>query len=218
MTIKRLVFIPLLLFLVATTSRSQNTNTFSRANGSPADIYDSPIEFSEGTFAYTITPKGKGTVTARNGKSRTFDLKLAHGDFLQDYLYHAEYKEDLLLIYQSGDIEYGAGFIVRLDLKTLKLKWKASLVGFNVGNGLINSRYVYVTSIGFIGKVNLESGRFAWKYGNRYHRKTTAFNSFDVPQLKDNTVVFKESPNHLRKKVAQVIVDRTTGKILKVDL
>ena len=217
MTTSRLPFILLLLFVITTSGRSQTPGAFSRTDGSPFDD-PAPIDFSEGEYTYRITPDGKGVVKPRNGKSRTLDLRLARGDVLQDYIYHAEYKGDLLLIYQAGDVEYSTGFIVRIDLKTLKLKWKGSLVGFNIGNGLIHEGYVYVTAIGFIGKVSLESGRFAWKHRNLYHRITTAFNSFDVPQVKDNTVVFKESPNHLRKKVAQVIVNRTTGKILKVDL
>ena len=47
------------------------------------------------------------------------------------------------------------GFIARLDGATLRMKWKRVIPRFNVGQGLLDGAFAYVTGIGFVGKVNL---------------------------------------------------------------
>jgi hypothetical protein len=79
---------------------------------------------------------------------------------LDHNIYHAEYQGDLLLIGEITNEESGAGFIVGLDGRTLKTRWRRAIPVFNVGQGLVDGKYAYVTGLGFIGKVHLNSGSY----------------------------------------------------------
>ena len=87
-----------------------------------------------------------------------------------------------------------------------------------VGQGLMDNDNAYVTAIGFVGKVSLESGAYLWRRKGLYRQSSSAFNSFAVPELEGNTVVFRESQHYLRKKVAVLRVDRKTGKIISIQV
>jgi hypothetical protein len=82
---------------------------------------------------------------------------------------------------------------------------------------LIDGSYAYVTGIGFIGKVRLESGAYIWRHKDLYHQSNDAFNSFELPEINGNTVVFREQPDYLRKKLAVIRVERRSGKTLSVE-
>jgi hypothetical protein len=174
------------------------------------------FEFSIRAETYRISNRGKGSRNI-NGSTRSFNLRLSPYDRLER-LYAAEYEQDLLIIGGTTDGESGAGFLARFATKTMRLKWKRAIPAFNVGPGLIHERHGYVTAIGFIGKIDLDSGAYAWKHNNLYDERTGAFNSFEVPEISGNTMVFREGPNYLRKTAAVVIVDRASGKILSKDL
>lgn len=200
------------------TAKSQGSATlFVDAKGLPPHPFEpNHFEFSIRTDSYRISNRGKGYVKI-DGSTRSFNLRLLRYDRLER-LYSAEYEQDLLILGGITDGESGAGFLARLDTKTMKLKWKRAIPAFNVGLGLIHERHAYVTAIGFIGKINLDSGAYAWKHNHLYDYPTGAFNSFVAPEISGNTIVFRELPTHVRKKTAVVIVDRASGKILKKDL
>jgi hypothetical protein len=96
------------------------------------------------------------------------------------------------------------------------MKWKRPIPGFNIGQGLIDGDYAYVTCIGFIAKVNLKNGAFMWRHDNLYQRGSGAFNSFELPEVDGNVVIFRESTDYLPKKKATIRVQRDTGKIISI--
>ena len=221
----------LLLLLVSTsfgyqksvsTAGSSNTRSFIKVR-EPV-LVDSPedVEFSASGYKYFITGYGKGRREGGNGPVRRFDLRL-RGDFLND-IYYAEYQGDVLLNCEYTDTEYGASFIARLDGKTMAMKWKRGMTGFNLGQGLIEDKFAYVTSIGFVAKVNLETGAFMWKHDNLY--RTTPkkkgelysdadFNSFELPEVKGDIVSFKEVETYpLPPKTLSV--QKRTGRIVSI--
>lgn len=105
-----------------------------------------------------------------------------------------------MLICEYSDVESGAGFITRLDGRTMRMKWKLSIPAFNVGPGLLEGESAYVTALGFVGKVDLRSGTYAWKHANLYRSTRTKgsaysdtdFNSFELPRVAGELVLFKE--------------------------
>ena len=215
---KTCIIFGLILILTITAGvRSQDLGrTFLSSEGRP-ETYPAYFEFSISGNDYRIPIEGNGSVTTSDGKRHFFNLRLSGELLTGSRLYYADYNGDLLLISDVGNIEYASGFIARLDLNTMRLKWKTSLPGFNVGTGIIDQRNVYVTAIGFIGKINLETGKYLWKHSNLYGQKTGAFNSFDVPEVRGKMVVFKEIQTYSWKKVAQINVDRATGRIVTID-
>ena len=202
-------------FVAISAHGQQTAYPFSSAKSLKDDSYEpTRFEFSHETDNYTILPSGRG-LRKRNGEARSFKLRLSPSSRLTREIYHMGYQGDLLLICEESDELYGGGFIVRLDGQTLKTKWSRYIQGFNVGQGLIDGKYAYVTGIGFVGKVDLNSGRYVWQHRNLYQQDR--FNSFELPEVQSETVIFREFPHYNRKKQAVVKVDRASGKILSLD-
>jgi len=71
---------------------------------------------------------------------------------------------------------------------------------------LRDSSALYVTCIGFVGKIDLESGTFMWKYDNLYSHG--AFNDFRTPRIAGDSVIFDSNGGH------RFVVDRRDGRRL----
>jgi hypothetical protein len=150
-------------------------------------------------------------------------LRLHKNDKLDGAVYFAEYENDLLLTCIVSDGLYGAGFITRLDGRTLAMKWKRSIPAFNVGRSLIEDDHAYVTAIGFVGKVNLKSGAFAWKHGDLYTSARrndgsygdSNFNSFERPKVEGDSVLFTEVETY-KYPPTTLKVHKRTGRIVSI--
>ena len=94
------------------------------------------------------------------------------------------------------------------------MKWKREIPAFNIGQGLIEDGNAYVTGIGFIGKLNLASGAYAWRHDDLYIED--AFNSFELPEITGDVVLFKESESHYRTRVASIQVEKGSGRIINI--
>ena len=207
-------------------SRTLNTRPFTEVTGKQIEVEPSEFEFSASGFKYTISSRGRAKregVGDSSGRVRRFDLRLSRGDVLERAIYHAEYRGDLLLLCQVGDGESGAGFITRLDGRTLAMKWKRSIPGFNVGQGLIENDHAYVTAIGFVGKVNLPTGGYAWRHSNLYRTSPKRvngyldddFNMFKLPKIEGDAVLFEEiDPYPIPVKTLKV--QKQSGRILSI--
>ena len=204
---------------IVSPSAYQNVSAFTEIKGLPDEIEPSYFEFSASGHNYKILRNGRGKRTGGEVAARPFNLRLTKDDYLSRVIYYAEYQGDLLLTCEISDGESGAGFITRLDGRTLRMKWKRWIYGFNVGQGLIEDRYAYITAIGFLGKVDLRSGAYVWRHRNLYQvgeNSDDAFNSFELPEIKGDTVLFTEAEIHYRTKVATVQVNKLNGKVIKI--
>ena len=184
----------------------------------------SDFQFSSSGYKYMISSSGLGRREGQSHPLTSFNLRLHKDDYLTRVLHHAEYKGDLLLICEYSDFEYGAGFITRLDGQTLRTKWKRSIPAFNIGPGSIDGRFAYVSALGFVGKVYLETGAYAWKHSNLYRTSRAKgsaysdadFNSFELPNVEGNFVLFKEVETYANVLSPKTLkVDKRTGKIVR---
>lgn len=163
-----------------------------------------------------ITEKGLGSrLRSTNETKKTDFILYLNPDEIIDNVSFAKYGNDLLMLYGVSSGGYGAGRIVRFD-DAMKRKWTANIGSFNVGNGLIEGRFAYIGATGFAGKIDLESGKFLWKHGDLYRKydKDGAFNIMEVPELKDNTVVFTEKENVAAPN--SIVFNKETGEVVRV--
>ncbi len=188
---------------------------FAEAKGLPDQSLPTHFQFAHLNFAYRIEANGDGKRTSSNNAITSFSLGLAPNDHVERSIYYSEYQGDLLVICEVSDHESGSGFLARLDGKSLIIKWKRAIPAFNLGPGLIENSNAYVTALGFIGKIDLRSGRYVWRHDNLYGRKDRAFNSFQLPKIIGDRVVFTEAELYSRNKVAVVEVRKLDGKIIK---
>lgn len=206
----------IVILWLASPTIAQTPQPFSAAKSFPEPPDAASFEFSMGDYQYRIAENGKGRRSSGNEKSLSFSLRVDPNYYLTRELYCLEYGGDLILIGEVSNFESGMGFIARLDGATLRMKWKRVIPGFNVGQGLLDGAFAYVTGIGFVGKVNLKSGAYAWRHTDLYGQANSAFNIFALPELEGNVVVFREAPHYLRKKIAVIRVQRHRGKIISI--
>ena len=211
--LSRVTFIPMAL-LCAAAGLAQQEPSASK----PAEprLFEMPLavlqarrviafEFPAARYKYHIARTGLGSRSDGASPPQTFNLHLSKGDFIRA-LYSAEYQGDALLLIEVSNGAYGAGFLVRIGGAVPDIKWKQAIPGINVGKGLIEGDFAYVTAMRFVAKVNLKSGTYAWRNGDLGHG-----DAFDAPALDGNTVLF---PARRASGGGAVRVDKQTGRIL----
>jgi hypothetical protein len=177
------------------------------------------FEFSASEEKYEISSDGRGRRIEGKALIRPFNLQIDRGFSLGRIIYFTEYKNDILLLCEGPDGYAGRGFIARLDGLTLKIKWKARIPGFHVGQGVIEGNCAYLTAVGYIEKIDLETGACVWKHDSLCHSCTHYFQhlstAFELPRIEEDTVVFpaREQYSGIAKTIT---VDKMSGKILSV--
>ena len=151
-----------------------------------------------------ITPHGK---VYKNGKL-FFDIKSI--DFIKE-IYFLPIKEDMIVFYVYSDGDFAGSFSKRIDTNNGKILWETSIYAFNMSAPLIVGDYAYLSTLGFVGKLNLINGKYAWKFENLENR----FESFIGPEFFiDSLVLFKSRsvpPD-------SVMIDDKNGKLLKISI
>jgi hypothetical protein len=195
-------------------------NLFRAARALPESLEpgaDGPeaFTFEQDGFQYQILHNGAGRRT-KEGAVRLFNLRLEAGDRLR-HVYFSEFVNNIILACEVSDAETGAGFVVRLEQPSMRARWKAHLPGFNVGAPLRDGEHLYLTAIGFVAKLDLKTGRFAWRHTRLHGRGgPDAFSAFGPPELSGDAVLFRETRADGRPARA-VRVHRRTGKILGLE-
>ena len=203
----------LFLLLFMSSAMGQSPEAFIKAEGSDESSTPSSFSFSTSKYRYKISNEGRGRRSGGNLATQPFKLRLDQVGNIIEHVYYAEFQDDILLICEDTDGEGGAGFITRLDQRTLKAKWWRAIPAFNIGQGLIEGNFAYVTAIGFVGKISLNTGAYVWQHGNLY--RDGAFNSFEVPEIEGEVVVFTESPVGRNQAAASIRIQKLSGRILR---
>lgn len=214
------VFLGFLLFgnLFAQTKVFTEANCFK---ASSEKIFDCEHwSFSMGEKKFEIENGGRGKLTIPEKTSQVFSVSINNADYIDRVIYFAEIGEDLLLIGELSFSDAGGGFIARLDAKSLKTKWSSVIPAFNIASGLIEDNSAYIAGIGFIAKINLNSGKYIWKHDDLYRKydENGAFNVFLTPRTKGELVIFEEEDSLNRGFDHQIHVNKSSGKIVNVIL
>lgn len=185
-------------------------------------IWDDPDLPREFTFKYDNTtyilyPNGKGKVKKGSKDIHKFSIPLDKGVRIYR-LQHLKYGDDLILIYEYKDYESVGGSVTRLDGNKIETKWTLLTWTVNMGEPLLHDKYLYITGIGFVGKIDLDTGKFIWKHTDLY-RDPWYYNMFDKPRIEGDKVFFTEYLSTSMKKMATrepltLVVDIESGKII----
>lgn len=219
-----LILILALLAFTETVVPQNKTRPFLKPDALQLSANPVPYEYDQwnfpvGELRFEIKMGGKGRrLNGQSGPTR-FLVKIEREEQIKR-LYYSEYKGDLLLLCEVEAGGYWTGFIVRLDGKTLRQKWRVHIPAFNVAVGLIEGNSVYLGAMGFAAKLNLDSGRYAWKHDDLYRKyhKEGAFNIFELPQIVGSEVIYTENQEAYSRKPNTIRFSKTNGRVLKVDL
>jgi len=169
------------------------------------------LEFSFGVMSCSVSKLG-ASVCRSEGSALQFQLPLDDGDEI-NRLYTVGFDGDLLLIYEFGNVEARAGSVVRLDSRNGAVMWQAWIPGFNVGVPLLTNGSLFVTAIGFVGRIKCGPGRYSWQHDNLY-TSYHAFNSFGPPRVDGKDVIFPEVVPSFQKRAPKAVrVDIANGAI-----
>lgn len=200
---------------------SKQSKTFVQAPKVDADAAPdaAAFEFEMKGFSYRIAANGNGRRTKAGGSGRTrrFNLHLDRGLYIR-HVYYSEYEGDVLLVCEVADWESGGGLVVRLEEPSMRALWKRDYAAFNVGEPLREGHNLYVTGLGFVGKLDLRSGEYAWQHDDLYDTREGApesFTSFELPELAGDVVRFRGRPVNGQPKT--LVVNKKTGKIVRVE-
>ena len=195
----------------ARAAASGHLRVFETAEHSPEPVPPYVYSFSIGGDQFTVRGYGEVTKSSPGSPDRTFKLSMDKESGIE-HLYYLEDGDSLFFIYEMSDGESGWGNAAGFDRATLRPLWRVHIPGFNVGDALVEANFVYLTAIGFVAKLNLRTGKYAWKHEGLYERNG-AFNDFDLPRLEGDKVLFRGA-GYYGKEPRTIIVHKRSGKIL----
>lgn len=182
-------------------------------SGSP---FPSAFQFSIGDCKYNIPFTDKASRVCGSKKKEEFSVPVQEGANVWIRLEYLPYKGDIILIYdtQNDRDDWSAGMVTRLESKNLIPKWYAEILGFNTCPCLREGSYLYVTGASFIGKLDLDKGKYVWSH--RLQNEFGFISNFMLPKIDGNKVIFTEDMNiNAAGNGRSVVVDKESGRLLK---
>jgi hypothetical protein len=167
--------------------------------------------FGVNGFHYIIRADGHAESDDGKPKSRNFELRVGRNGHLVR-VYSAEYDGDLLLIYEASDKQYGWGYVMRMDQKTLKPKWVKPVSSFNIGPGLMEGDCAYFGAADLLTKLDLRTGNYVWQQQKFREQYVLSSDGFRLPAVNGERLLFIEDAENGKS----IEVSKTTGKILGV--
>lgn len=237
-TLRWPIWIPLLsalLALAVASAEAEGVEPSTTTAATQPAVSDLPVRPTKFTFTianyrFLVDENGKGSRVRPGGRPQSFLLTVNDGDI--ERIQYLEFRNFVVVIYELNDGESGWAHVVALDNQTLKRKWLARVPTFNIGQGILDAPYLYLSGTGFVAKLDLKSGRYVWKHDRLYipgfwnskgQYEVGYFNSFLPPRLERNIVVFPEADpgSHTDRRYAapprppvMLKVDKDSGKLL----
>jgi hypothetical protein len=156
-----------------------------------------------------IDNEGNAEAKYSNGKVKRTKIPLPKY-FQIEKMQFSGYLGDIIIVCELTDGDTCCGRAFRLDRDRFNVKWYAKIDGLNVGEPLQQDNRLYLTALGWVGKLDVLTGKYDWQIGDLYTRPSRWYDSFKKPFIKDEKVHFPgwgSSPT--------LIVDDKTGKILE---
>jgi hypothetical protein len=131
-------------------------------------------------------------------------------DVIVETAYLFMVNDTLFIFYTETDHEGATSRLEKIDLKKRQSVWQAEIQAFNLGLPYIIDNFAYVTTIGAVGKLNLDNGKYIYQFSDLYDNEKYSFNSFDTIIFRDSLTIFL-SKNRSGKRIDSLIVNEKTG-------
>ena len=117
-----------------------------------------------------------------------------------------KYFSDDSLGYIVADLagsDVATALLIAVD-KLGKTIWSIDLEAFNASSPLIEKKYIYISGIGKVFKINKTDGKIIWTHSGLYDNHNYRFNGSENIQIKNGVVYFSE----------KVRVNNNSGELL----
>ncbi len=215
---RQLIYILTILYLTSCgdTKTADNSQTLTIIN---SDIkfpiqakQKNPEVFEDDTLIalvdntdFTITPTGK--LYWGQNPADTFQLLT---DMIVEKAYLFKTGDTLLCFYTETDHDGATSRLEKINLTTRQQILKSEIQGFNLGLPFIRDNFAYVTTIGVVGKLNVDNGKYVYQHFDLYDDEKYSFNSFDTIIFQDSLSIFL-SENYRSKRIDSLIINENTG-------
>ena len=161
---------------------------------------------------YVLYNNGKIEIIRNDSIVSTFHLNT---DWIVEKVFFYSFKNNLIVFFSDTDHDAGASIIECFEKPDYKSKWTNPIGGFNLSDPIINNNFCYISSIGFVAKINLDNGEFVWKHDDLYD--TSGISSFKDIEFHDGNVHFIEGLLiNESKKPNKIIVNDESGKVEEI--
>lgn len=113
---------------------------------------------------YIISSKGMVECIDSKGSKTTFKLyEYSEDEFIILKLYYTIYQNDLILLYNVDNLEYGGGKITRIKIPGNVKIWDVGVPFLEIN--IIEDKFLYFTDSDsyFVSKFDLDSGKLIWQ-------------------------------------------------------
>ncbi|HTL80746.1 MAG TPA: hypothetical protein VL651_03520 [Bacteroidia bacterium] len=159
--------------------------------------------------------KGKVEQTDSLNKNRKllFDLK---AEFMVDEIYIFKRGEGFFVNWQETDHEGVKTYFAYYKTGMNKPDWKYVEKAPSPGPPVVDNDRIYVTTLGMVGKINMDAGIFDWKLDSLFNQNNNAFKKFEAPLVYPDKVVFVDLPiPGKRTKRDTITCDPETGNRIR---
>jgi hypothetical protein len=166
-------------------------------------------------FEFVVYPTGK---IEQKEKSKLITEYKLQSEFTVEKAYLQFYKDDLIVYYTENSAGDAASFVESINRETKINNWKLYAYAFNLGQPVIENNVAYVSTLGFVGKIDLDYGTYLWKNEELYNNEIK-FNQCDSIIFDNDNVIFIADNiiyGNDNEFVDSLIVDDKTGKIIRI--
>lgn len=165
-------------------------------------IYIDGLRYKVASSGDVFSPRGKHAMSFGN-------------EFPIAQLFFAQRGRDLYVFFTDVDTNGAGSFVKRINVDSGRIIWDTEVEGFSFSKPLLRGQFAYIGTIGFIGKMKLDSGRFDWKYSGLGQRGR--FNQFRDIDFPDTRRVRFVAPHPFSFQSDTVIVSDITGEIIMMN-
>jgi hypothetical protein len=178
-------------------------------------IFSSTFVWSSATTKFRLSWDGE-LLSVNSTGSQTLRLPVKK-EWSVDKLFVGRFDSDLLLAYETSFGGEGRSYICRARENLKAIRWCQKIPGFNVA-AASNVDSIWIGAFGFMGRIDPESGRYAWSHKNLYNASTSQGRSFiEVsPYAESQTTVTFQSGGSNQNDKRTVVIDRKSGRIVQV--
>jgi hypothetical protein len=202
-------------WIIQITQKSDTTHNIESTNFAKVTFTDAGYSEESKNISFNgdnLLINDKGLIL-KSDNSVYIDLEC--GDYSISKLYLNNYNGFVLTIIELTDLDNGWSIVELYDKEKNKKKWSIDLCGFNLGCPIIKNDKLFLSTIGCIAKLDLETGEYCWKFDDLYSEGK--YNSFDTIIVKSNNQVIFESKRSFSDIIDRIVIDDAKGKIIKMD-
>ena len=136
-------------------------------------------------YDMVLSVNGQLNVTEKGGES--FKIAIFQDTSLTiKAVEYSTYKKDLIIICELNKGREEWSEIARISLEKRRVKWKIRFGSFNLSTAIIQDKYLYGSTLGYVGKVNLKKGKIVWQKDDLWEKYKV--NNFEKTVLYNDTL------------------------------